>query len=252
MPPIYHRVWTWLKLKVGWAHVSFPTKRPFRINLAPGQIICSIQDIADGVAWTEWGKERKLNKKTISDVLVWLEKEGMIWRESNGKGTFISIVNWSLYNPQSNAESNDLDTASELLPSPPAKPKKAPKAKREKAGEFDEITAEVGEMFLIQLPPAYKDRREEFLSALAEFTRRRVSKRVPWTPRSIARFCQRLQEFSGENLERAIAIIDKASSSGWTDIYQLKEDGQNGKFDKKGSAGGGPDRGPSETHRTLF
>lgn len=232
MPPIYHRVWTWLKLNVSWDNGSFPTKGLFRINLVPGQIICSLQDIADGVAWTEWGQARKPNKKTILDVLEWLEREGMIFRESNGKGTFISLVNWQLYNPQSNAESNDVRTAKETHPTPPPREPKTPK-KRDKAGEYTEITAEVGEMFFGQLPPVYMSRREEFLAALGEFTRRRVVKKVPWTARSITRFCQRLVQFSGQSFERAIAIIDKASSSGWTDIYQLKEDGQNGKFNGK-------------------
>jgi len=237
MPPIYHRVWTWLKLNVSWDHGSFPTKGLFRINLVPGQIICSLQDIADGVAWTEWGQVRKPNKKMILDVLVWLEQEGMIYRESNGKGTFISLVNWQVYNPQSNAEGNAMRTASEpVVPLPAPTPAPAPqkaRPKKTKNGEYTEITAEVGEMFFGQLPPVYADHRAEFLEALGEFTRRRVVKKVPWTSRSITRFCQRLQQLSGESFEKAIAIIDKASSSGWTDIYQLKEDGQNGKFNGK-------------------
>jgi hypothetical protein len=98
MPPLYHRVWFYLRSKAKWEQQLFPTKKKFGIWVNPGQLITSIDLIAYGVQWTEWGKEKKPNKKTIKSILNWLEGNGMILVESNATGTFINIVNWGTYN----------------------------------------------------------------------------------------------------------------------------------------------------------
>lgn len=98
MPPIYHRVWYTLRLKARYVSSVFPTPKKFGIHLNPGQIITSLDQISQWVAWTEWGCEKKPNKKIIKTVLVWLQCHDMIILESNGKGTFIFITNWDTYN----------------------------------------------------------------------------------------------------------------------------------------------------------
>lgn len=98
MPPIYHRVWYWLRLNVQHEIYLFPTRETFGIWVLPGQRITSLQQIAEGVKWAEWGKEKVPNKKTVKAVLDWLEAQGMVTVESNAKGTLISIVNWHSYN----------------------------------------------------------------------------------------------------------------------------------------------------------
>jgi len=69
------------------------------IYLERGQLITSIQLIAEGVTYYEWGIPRTPNKKTILDILQWLENRTMITRESNAQGTKISIINWTAYQP---------------------------------------------------------------------------------------------------------------------------------------------------------
>lgn len=98
MPPIYHRVWYWLRLNVQHEAYLFPTREKFGIWVLPGQRITSLQQIAEGVKWTEWGKEKVPNKRTIKAVLDWLEGQKMVTVESNAKGTLVSVVNWHSYN----------------------------------------------------------------------------------------------------------------------------------------------------------
>lgn len=105
MPPIYHRVWYWLRLNAQHETFLFPTRERFGIWVLPGQRITSLQQIADGVAWREWGKEKVPNKRTIKAVLDWMEVQEMVTVESNAKGTLITIVNWRSYN----------DTASKIV-----------------------------------------------------------------------------------------------------------------------------------------
>lgn len=110
MAPLYHRVWYWLRMNMQHELFLFPTRGKFGIWVLPGQRITSLQQIADGVKWIEWGKERVPNKKTIVAVLDWLVSREMVTVESNSKGTLISLVNWSTYNGNSSkkvtAESN--------------------------------------------------------------------------------------------------------------------------------------------------
>jgi len=102
MPPIYHRVWYWLRLNVQYEPFLFPTREKYGIWVLPGQRIASLQQIAEGVSWREWGKKKVPNKRSIKAVLDWLEAQEMVTVICNGKGnakgTFISIVNWHTYN----------------------------------------------------------------------------------------------------------------------------------------------------------
>ena len=98
MPPIYQRVFFFLRLKVKYKAELFPTKKRYGIWLNPGQWLTSINNIAAGVAWYEWGVEKAPNKKVIKDVLNWLKSNDMILIESNAYGTYIELLNWGIYN----------------------------------------------------------------------------------------------------------------------------------------------------------
>lgn len=97
MPPVYHRIWYWLRQQAAWDFEEISTRGPYMIAVAPGQLITGLDHIARGVAWHPWGVEKVPNRKTILNVLIWLEENSMIYRESNKRGTFISINNWGLY-----------------------------------------------------------------------------------------------------------------------------------------------------------
>ena len=111
MPPLYNRIWYWLRQNAVWEHDLFPTVRKYGIWLAPGQLCTSINAIAEGVAWREYGVRRVPNKKTVKAVLDWLVFHKMVTVESNAKGTWICIVNWDTYNvsivEKVTVESND-------------------------------------------------------------------------------------------------------------------------------------------------
>ena len=74
MPPLYHRVWYWLRQQAAWENEEFPTRGKFKIALAPGQLITGLDIIATGVSYYSWGVEKTPNRKMISDVLIWLEE----------------------------------------------------------------------------------------------------------------------------------------------------------------------------------
>src|SRR5699024_5277016 len=100
MPPLYHRVWQYLKYKVNHSPNKIPMENGSFFDIQPGQHMTSIRNISQGVGYYEGLKWREPNPKTISTILKWLEKQNMITID-RGKGnrqyTLITLLNWDLY-----------------------------------------------------------------------------------------------------------------------------------------------------------
>lgn len=114
MPPLYHRVWQWLKYKVNHTQAKIPLENGSFLTIQPGQHLTSIRSIAQGVGYYEGAIWKEPNPRTISKILDWLLKQGMI-SINRGRGnreyTLITLSNWGLY--QSNDdEGNSKETAS--------------------------------------------------------------------------------------------------------------------------------------------
>lgn len=111
MPPLYHRVWQYLKYKVNYSESELYLREGIRLLVKKGQHFTSIREIAKGVAWKERGVPKQPNPKLIGDVLKWLERQNMIQilvvtgntknekNAVNGNtiGTLITLVNWEVY-----------------------------------------------------------------------------------------------------------------------------------------------------------
>jgi hypothetical protein len=95
MPPLYHKVWDWLKLNVDWS---------------TGQIVTTAPDIAEGVQWVERRRPRIPNRKTIRDILNFMHDEKMIDRQvegsRNAKYLRITLCNWETYQSKDGPSSN--------------------------------------------------------------------------------------------------------------------------------------------------
>ena len=100
MPPLYHRVWQWLKYKANHEDREIPMKDGSRLLIRRGQHLTSLRQIAQGVGWYEGMKWKEPNPKTISSILSWMEKQQMI-RVERGNGnrqyTLITLLNWDSY-----------------------------------------------------------------------------------------------------------------------------------------------------------
>ncbi len=109
MPPLYHRVWQYLKYKVNHKPAYVPTKNG-KIYIGEGETVTSMRQIAEAVKWVEYGVERIPSPKTIREILDWLQDQEMITRESNRLGTRIKLINYGLYQGADDGESNTLET----------------------------------------------------------------------------------------------------------------------------------------------
>lgn len=119
MPPIYHRVWQWLKYMVNHKNNEIPMRNSSIFLIKKGQHLTSLRAIAEGVGWYENRKWKEPNPKTISSILDWLVKQEMISIE-RGKGnrqyTLITLLNWDYYQTKNDKwETVDGDVSKQSL-----------------------------------------------------------------------------------------------------------------------------------------
>ncbi|WP_051302434.1 hypothetical protein [Salibacterium aidingense] len=100
MPPLYHRVWQYLKYKVNHKTERIPMKDGSFLTIQPGQHLTSKRKLAQSIGWYERMAWKEPNPKTISDILKWLEKQNMIKQDlgaGNRQYTLITLLNWEVY-----------------------------------------------------------------------------------------------------------------------------------------------------------
>lgn len=105
MPPLYHRIWQYLKYIVNHQDNTIPMRDGTFLTIKAGQHLTSVRDIAKNVGWYEGVKWKEPNPKTVSTILEWLEKQSMI-KIDRGKGnrqyTLITLINWDVYQQKDN------------------------------------------------------------------------------------------------------------------------------------------------------
>jgi hypothetical protein len=100
MPPLYHRVWQWLKYQVNHNDAEIPMTDGTKLRIRKGQHLTSVRKIARGVSWYERGVLTEPNLKTITRILTWLVNNQMITISrglKNRQYTLITILNWEAY-----------------------------------------------------------------------------------------------------------------------------------------------------------
>lgn len=122
MPPMYHRVWQWIKYNVNHSENKIPNRNGTFTIIKPGQRATSYRQIAKGVGYYEGLKWKEPNAKTIKSILDWMVANEMITIEGNSQGTIITIEKWELYqkelpkgNTKETPKKHSLDTNNKRL-----------------------------------------------------------------------------------------------------------------------------------------
>jgi len=117
MPPLYHRVWQYLKYKANYDVGEIPMRDGSTFRVEPGQHLTSVRQIAKGVGWYEGKAWKEPNPKTIDTILKWLEKKSMISINrgtGNREYTLVTLINWAIYQHEA-VSSNSKVTAEKQL-----------------------------------------------------------------------------------------------------------------------------------------
>ena len=108
MPPMYHRIWQYLKYMANHTSNEIPMQDGTTFKIMPGQHLTSIRGIAKGVGWWEGLKQKEPNPKTVKKILDFMVVNQMI-KINSGKGnrqyTLVTIENWDTYQ-EKNVEGN--------------------------------------------------------------------------------------------------------------------------------------------------
>jgi hypothetical protein len=97
-PPLYKQVFLWLLIRAD--HKGFRIDDDSNwgvLDVQPGQVCFTLDGLAWCNAWYVRNRKKKPNKKTVRDVLLWLEKEGLISVQSNRFFTRVTLTNSAVY-----------------------------------------------------------------------------------------------------------------------------------------------------------
>ncbi len=97
MPPLYHRVWQWIKYSVNHKATRIPFRDGSRVEVGEGERITSLRQIAEGVGYYENGVWKTPHVETIRRILQWLEGEQMISLGRDRRYTHLKVLNWRVY-----------------------------------------------------------------------------------------------------------------------------------------------------------
>ncbi|AMQ06769.1 hypothetical protein [Sporosarcina psychrophila] len=155
MPPLYHRVWQYLKYKVNHSPNKIPMEDGNFFSINPGQHLTSVRSIAQGVGYYEGLVWKEPNPKTVSTILAWLEKQQMI-EIDRGRGnrqyTLVTVSNWDLYQVE-NGGGNSKETASGEAREQPADIKKNDKEGLKNDKELKDIKNSPKQVYDKDSPP---------------------------------------------------------------------------------------------------
>ncbi|CAM3778602.1 hypothetical protein [Alkalicoccus chagannorensis] len=118
MPPLYHRVWQFLKYKVNHKENVVPMSDGSTLTIQEGQHLTSVRKIAKGIGYYEQGAWKEPNPKTIQRILDWLKKKDMIsisTGHGNSKYTLITLTQWESYQSKDREGNSEYTASTQLM-----------------------------------------------------------------------------------------------------------------------------------------
>jgi hypothetical protein len=204
MPPMYHRVWQWLKYSANHSQGKIPNSDGTFTVINPGQCATSYRLIAQGVGYYEGRTWREPNVKTVKVILCWLVKQGMIHINSNTKGSIITIKNWELY------QSKDVEGNSDRITEETPKKRTLDTKKNDKECIKNDKNI-------------YSDLPLELHKPVKDFIENRKALKKPMTDRAIELMLKKLHSLSGGDIQQSIKILEQSIEHGWIGIFPLKD-----------------------------
>lgn len=201
------KVWSWCLLNAAHkAHVQLVGRQNVQLNI--GQFVTGRYAAS---------KELNMAPTTVWDYLKILQKNNSIHIKSGNKFSVITVINWRLYQSQSESFDSKNDNKS-----------------TSKQQQTDTINNENN---VKNVENSIYDLFEEYTEntmlrdALSEFCNLRKDLNAPLRVKSIKILLKELDSLSDSDSEK-IKIIEQSILNNWKSLYQLKNDGGNNKQHK--------------------
>lgn len=207
------QAWIDLLLRTNFAdNVSMLRGKPTLIKR--GQLHTSILHLAQD--W-RWSRER------VMRFLKVLEDEEMIKTDRTAHGTTITIEKWELYQSGDTADkTTDTTTDETTHKTTDETTDKTTDKTRYKKNNTIKRENKVKKENNIEHP--YFPNDELLDEAFAKYINYRKEAKIKTTSEAIKLEMKRVQDLSGGDNDKAIAIINQTISRGWRGLFELKED----------------------------
>lgn len=210
MPPLYHRVWQWLKYQVNHEPNEIPMLDGTKFKIKKGQRLTSVRKIAQGIGWYEGMIWKEPNPKTVSNVLVWLEKNGMILIErgrGNRQYTLITLLNWDKHQCKSDGGNSKVTGNGE--------------GKKQVA----DINKELKELIKNDKNKRLKEYTSNplLLESLNDFVKMRKANKGTFTDKALTLLLGKLDKLAKTDQQK-IDLLNESILNGWKGIFPIKQD----------------------------
>lgn len=163
-----------------------------------------------------------IKDRTLYDVLIRLEKHGMITITSNARFSVIKVNNWSKFqNRGEDSTPTAAPTAKKQIENPEPQPKTQPlpnqsptAAQHSNKNKKEKENSKGADAFVILIP--------ELKTELTEFINHRKNARKPMTPYAFGLLQKKLIKLY-EDTERQRTCINLAIENGWSTVWPLKQ-----------------------------
>lgn len=181
--------------------VNIEDKRWHGMTIHRGEIVTSTAKLAAATG---------LSAKQIRRALNNLEKTGEIRRQRANKGTLIIVENYRVYQDKPSNEGKQRDTQRVTQ-------RDTQRATTKEYKEYKEYKN------ISPLTPLIETLPVELQPNVWEFVEHRKQIKAPMTELALKKMLNKLNDLSGGDTGKCIAILDQSIANGWKGIFQLDE-----------------------------
>lgn len=218
------KIWVWLigkaRHKDGFANITIG-KGQSTVQLKRGQLLFgrfSAEEILN------------LNGSLIYRKLQKFKDDGMILVESNSHYTIITICNYETYQSETTEKQTEVNNHCATIEQPLnnhcatiEQPLNTNKNDNKDNNEKNEKNVKEKKQ-VIDIYSEYSFFKDDFAEWwFDEFIPLKKRKKASVTDRALKTQLEKIKKFSGGNFQKALEILKKSCNSGWTDVYELKE-----------------------------
>lgn len=217
-PPLYFKVWHYLLLKA--QHADYK-------GLKRGQLITSIPEIREACSYYSGYRKEMPSKNEIWNILEWLRNPygevggkdyggGMIKTVKVTHGLLVTICNYNVYqDPKYYGEDNG--KATEKTTEELRSKRQADNINKNDKNDKNEKNN------ISPLTPLIETLPVELQPNVWEFVEHRKQIKAPMTELALKKMLNKLNDLSGGDTRKCIAILDQSIANGWKGIFQLDE-----------------------------
>ena len=166
----------------------------------------------------KWAEELGLSERQVRTAITHLKETGEISTiKVTNKFTILHVENWEFYQSKEDEATNNMTNERPTTDQQPTnnrpRTKKEKKEKKEK-NEKNNISP---------LTPLIETLPVELQPNVWEFVEHRKQIKAPMTELALKKMLNKLNDLSGGDTGKCIAILDQSIANGWKGIFQLDE-----------------------------